>query len=203
MVKIYGSPRTSASRCYLLLEELDIPYQVMPVDLAKGEQKAPEYMQLNPNAKVPALVDGDKVLWESCAINYYLAEKYKPELLGKDSFVKAKSLQWSFWMMLELQTPLVEVLIQKMFVPEEKRDLKVIEKNSEKIPNLLKILDTGLEKNKFIAGDEITVADFNITTAINMAVTLGFDLSKYPQISKWFGFMKETKGFQKLMEKRK
>lgn len=203
MIKLYGSPRTSAGRCFLLLEELEVPYEAIPVDLAKGEQKGPEYLRLNPNAKVPVLVDGDCVLWESCAINYYLAEKYKPELIGLTSAEKAKGMQWNFWMMLELQTPLVEILIQKMFVPEGKKDFKVIEKNSEKIPKLLNILNESLEKSKFLTGNQINLADFNLATIINMSVTLGFNISEYSHLQKWFNAMKDTKGFQKLMEKRK
>lgn len=203
MIKVYGSPRTSASRCFLLLEELGLPYEEIPVDLARGEQKEAAYLQINPNGKVPAMIDGENVLWESCAINNYLAEKYRPELLGKDALEKAKGLQWSFWTMIELQNPLVEILIQKLFVPENKRNISTIEKNLEKLPRLFQILDNHFATHKFLTGNNINVADFNLTTVINMTSMLGINISQYTHLNNWFLAMKDTKGYQKLMEKRK
>lgn len=203
MIKIYGSARTSASRCFLLLEELEIPYEEISVDLATGQQKESAYLQINPNGKVPAMIDGENILWESCAINNYLAEKYRPELLGSDAFEKAKGQQWSYWTMLELQNPLVEILIQKIFVPEHKRNMTVVEKNIEKLPRLFKILDDNFATNRYLTGKNLNVADFNLTTVVHMTSMLGIDISSYPHLNKWFSAMKDTKGYQKLMMKRK
>lgn len=203
MIKIYGSPRTSASRCFLLLEELEVPYEEISVDLATGQQKEAAYLQINPNGKVPAMIDGENILWESCAINNYLAEKYRPELLGADAFEKAKGQQWNYWNMLELQNPLVEILIQKLFMPDHKRNTNLIEKNLEKLPRLFQILDDNFANNRYLTGNNLNVADFNLTTAVHMTSMLGIDISKYTHLSKWFAAMKDTKGYQKLMTKRK
>lgn len=203
MIKIYGSPRTSASRCFLLLEELEIPYEEVSVDLATGQQKESAYLQLNPNGKVPCMIDGENILWESCAINNYIAEKYRPELLGANAFEKAKGQQWSYWTMLELQNPLVEILIQKLFMPEHKRNPAVIEKNLEKLPRLFQILDDNFATNRFLTGNNLNVADFNLTTVVHMTSMLGIDISQYQNLNKWFAAMKDTKGYQKLMMKRK
>jgi glutathione S-transferase len=83
MTTIYGSPRTSAGRCIWALEEAGIKYNNQPVDMKNKEHKSPEYLKLNPNGKVPVFVDNDVTLFESMAINSYIAESYKKELLGK------------------------------------------------------------------------------------------------------------------------
>src|SRR3989344_9118391 len=124
MIKIYGAPRSSAGRCFWLLEELALPYQAMPVDMRNKEHKSEAFLKLNPNGKVPALVDGDVVLWESIAINHYLADKYRPELLGKTPVERGLEQQWSTWSMVDLQPPLVDLIIQMVLTTEEKRNVQ-------------------------------------------------------------------------------
>lgn len=183
MIQIYGSPRSSAGRCYLLLEELGLEYKHMPLDMMEAKaHKLPDYLRLNPNGKVPCLVDGDVVIWESISINHYLADKYKPELLGTTVKARALAHQWSVWAMTELQPPLVDLLIQMVFVPAERRDETTIAKAKEKVPGLLNILDQGLAGRKFIAGDELTVADFNLASVVNLATALKIELDGYVSI---------------------
>lgn len=141
MIQIYGSPRTSAGRCYLLLEELGISYQEVPIDMmGKKEHKGEAFLKLNPNGKVPCLVDDGFVLWESLAINSYLTEKYNPALLGSNLQEKALVQQWSIWALGDLQAPMVDILIQLFFVPEEKRDQTLIKKVKKKFPDFCKFL---------------------------------------------------------------
>ena len=83
MVEIYGSPRSSASRCFIVLEELGIPYKAMPIDMSNREHRSDAYLLLNPNGKIPCVNDDGFVIWESLAINHYLVEKYKPALPEK------------------------------------------------------------------------------------------------------------------------
>jgi glutathione S-transferase len=76
MLQLYGNPRSRASRCLWMLEEMGEPYQLIEMSTRPDELQTAEYVQLNPNAQIPTLVDGDLVLWESMAINLYLAQKY-------------------------------------------------------------------------------------------------------------------------------
>lgn len=203
MIQIYGSPRTSASRCILMLEELGLPYQQMPLDMSeRREHKSDAYLKLNPNGKVPCLVDGDFVIWESIAINHYLAEKYRPELVGTTVEERGRSMQWSTWAMVELQQPLVGIIIQTMFTPEDKRDAGVLKKAQEHVPHLLGILDQHLARHEHLAGARLTVADFNMVTVINLASHLKFPLEPYKNIQAWFARMKARPAFTKLMQLR-
>jgi glutathione S-transferase len=132
MITLYGSPRSSAGRCLWTLEETGVPYNIKDVDMRNKEHKSADFMRINPNGKVPAMVDGDVILFESMAINFYLADAYKKELLGATPAERGLVHQWSFWASSELQDPIIQVFIQKVFVPEDKRDNKVIEDNLKK-----------------------------------------------------------------------
>ncbi len=203
MITLYGTPRSSAGRCLWCLEEIGQPYENKNVDMRTKEHKSEAFMKINPNGKVPALVDGDVTMFESMAINFYLAEKYKPELMGKNSAEKARSFQWSFWASSELQGPLIEVFIQKMFMPDDKRDQKIIDSNLEKLPELFSVLDGALAKNKYLAGDTFTLADLNTASVASIAPMLAFDLSPYKNVDGWLKSMNDRKAFQKYTELRK
>ncbi len=198
-MKIYGSPRSSAGRCFLMLEEAGVSYTSVALDMMeKKEHKAPEYLRLNPNGKVPCLVDGDFVIWESLAINHYLAEKYKPELLGKTPEQKGLIQQWSIWGLVELQAPIIDLFIQKVFVPEAKRDQTIIAKSKERIPPLLKILDEALAGKEYLAAPGFTLADLNVASVANIAPILQFSLEDYKNIATWMGRIKTRPSFQKV-----
>lgn len=204
MIKIYGSPRTSAGRCVLMLEELGVPYEQMNLDMfEKREHKSPAFLKLNPNGRVPVLVDGDFVIWESIAINFYLAEKYKPELLGTTIEERSRAIQWSTWAMVELQPPLVELIIQTVFTPEAKRDANAIEEARQQVPPRLAIFDEALKHQDFITGSKINVADLNLATVINLAAnSLKFSLEPYKNIQGWFDRVQMRPAFIKLQKLR-
>jgi glutathione S-transferase len=90
MIYIYGNKRSRATRVLWLLEEIGQPYELKNIDFDKKEQKTPEYLALNPNGTVPTLEDNGLILFESLAINTYLADKYKPELLGETPEIRGQ-----------------------------------------------------------------------------------------------------------------
>lgn len=203
MIQIYGSPNSSAGRCFLMLEELNVPYEQIPLDMRNKEHKSEKFLKLNPNGKIPTIVDGDFVLWESLAINHYLCEKYRPELLGQTIEERARVQQWSTWALAELQPPLVQMLIQLFFVPEDKRDMKSVETNREKVPPMLKVLDTSMAGKNYVLGQKISLADFNLFSVVNIAHAFQIDLTAYPAVNEWFKRMKDRPSVRKFSEIRK
>jgi glutathione S-transferase len=203
MIQIYGSPRSSAGRCFLMLEECGLPYEVMPLDMmGKKEHKSEQFLKLNPNGKVPCLVDNGFVLWESAAIVHYLAEKCKPSMLGTTPQDKALVNQWSFWSMTEAQPPLVDILIQRVFVPEGKRDLALIARREQQVPVLFEVLEKALTKKKYLVGESYSVADVMVGSVMNFAMGLQLDLSQYPNIKSWLTEMKSRPAWMKFAELR-
>lgn len=203
MITLYGSPRSSAGRCLWTLEEAGVPYTLKEVDMRNKEHKSPEFLKLNPNGKIPVLTDGEFKLFESMAINYYVAEAYKKELLGSDAKDKGHVMQWSFWASSELQDPIIQVFIQKVFMPEDKRDNNLIEENMKKLPELFNVLNNALEGKKYLVGNQFSLADINTATVASIAMPIGIDLKPYPNVMSWLGAMSDRPAYQKYMGLRK
>src|SRR5207248_3213113 len=121
MIKLYGVPRSRTMRALWMLEELGVPYENDKVSFV-GETRKPEFLRLNPNGHIPVLQDGDLVLWESLAINLYLARKYDKGLWPKTVDAEGRAFQWSLWAMTELEEPVLTALMHRMFLPQADRD---------------------------------------------------------------------------------
>ena len=94
MLKFYYSGAPNPTKVALFLEETGMPYEAIPVDTGKGEQRKPEYLAINPNAKLPAIVDGDVTVFDSNAILLYLAEKTGKFLPPKSDKARGELLSW-------------------------------------------------------------------------------------------------------------
>lgn len=199
VIKIYGSPASSAGRCFWCLEEVGAKYEQVSINFKEGEHKSPDYLALNPNGKVPTLVDGDLKLWESAAINFYLCDAYKKELLGATIEERALVRQWSFWALNDLQPPLVAVFIQKVFVPEERRDLSLIESSQKKIKPMLDVLDKHLSSRSYLVSEEFTLADLNVMSVVSICNTIEEDISKYENINKWKEKIEDRPSYKKYL----
>src|SRR6187401_1424314 len=123
MLQLYGNTRSRALRCLWMLEEVGQPYELVEKSLRADDLQSADYLRLNPNARIPTLVDGDVVLWESMAINLYLAQKYDGAMRC-DARVLGIAAQWSFWAMLEMEALLLELLEHRAMLPEFARCLE-------------------------------------------------------------------------------
>ena len=110
-VKIYGIPGSRADRSLWAIEETGIEYEHIKTNFGE-ESKANEYLEINPNGRIPALVDGDLKLFESMAINLYLAKNYASDLYPTDPRDEAKANQWSVWAISEIE-PLQMQIVQQ------------------------------------------------------------------------------------------
>lgn len=196
MITLYGSARTSAGRCLWCLEETGVAYENKNVDMRSKEHKSEDFLKINPNGKIPAMIDGETTLFESMAINFYLADKYKPELLGTTPEDRAVSYQWSFWSSSELQDPIIQVFIQKVFMPEDKRSQTVIDENLAKLPALFTTLDNALASKTYLNGKTFTLADLNTMSIVSIAPHVGFDLSNYKNVDLWMKAISDRPAYQ-------
>lgn len=200
MIKIYGSPRSSARRCFWTLEELGLPYERQPLDMQKKEHKEEKFLKINPNGKIPCLIDGDFVIWESMAINTYLCEKYNKQLLGKSPEEQGEIFQWSFWSLVELQKPLIDMFIQIVFIPEERRDLDLIERSRKAAEPLLHILDAKLAGQQYLVGNRFTLADLHVSSVAMVNFAIHNDISKFKNLSQWLTTCTNRPACKKVME---
>lgn len=197
MITIYGSKNSSAFRCIWVLEELNIPYTIKTLDFQKGENKSSEYLALNPNGKIPTMVDGEFVLWESLAINYYLMEKYNGVwLVGKTAEEHAQVNQWNFWSLIHLYEAFHPLVMQKFRNTPDSDATKAA--TSELLPRYLKVLDNRLHGREYLALDTFSLADITAMSVLKNAAFVSYDISSYPHIVSWMKHISERPVYQKL-----
>ena len=160
MMKLYGLAPTRSLRAMWALNELDLEYEFIPVNLSKGEGQTPEFLRLNPTGKLPVLVDGDLVLPESAAIVLYLADKYPGKgLLPADLKQRAQLYRWIMFAMTELEQPLWRIARHGFLYPEAKRSPADIALAREDFVAMAKVLEQHMAGREFIVGDKFTAAD--------------------------------------------
>ncbi|HZR80454.1 MAG TPA: glutathione S-transferase family protein [Candidatus Binatia bacterium] len=185
MIKLYGVPRSRAMRSLWMLEELGVPYENVKTNFVTGETRRPEYLAINPNGRVPALEDGDVRLFESLAINLYLARKYDRGLWPKTVEDEGRAFQWSIWAMTELEEPVVTCLVHRAFLPEAQRDPKKADDAARRFAKPLGVLESALAGRAWLAGESFTVADLNVASVLTWAALARLDLSSAPAASAW------------------
>jgi len=201
LIQLYGTRQSRATRCLWALEELGVPYELVVTQLAT-DAKTPSYRQINPNGRVPALVDGELRLFESLAINLYLAKTYdKSGLYPRNAADEARTIQWSIWAMTEAEPGLLTILMNRMILPAGQRDEAAAQAAQEKLAQPFTVLDGALAGRKCLLGDAFTIADLNVAAVLSWAVLCKLDLSKTPNVRRWLdeclarpGFAKARKG---------
>ncbi|MBW2419061.1 MAG: glutathione S-transferase family protein [Deltaproteobacteria bacterium] len=184
MIKLYGISRSRAFRCLWMLEELGLEYEHVPINFV-GETKQPDYLAINPNGRIPTLVDGDTVLWESMAINLYLAQKYDGGLRPKSVEELGQAMKWSFWVMTETEKSVVELLFNSVILPEDDRDAAVAAAATQQLGPPIRVLDAALAGREHLVGDDFGVADLNVAAVLSWCQLGGFDFSPAPNIERW------------------
>jgi glutathione S-transferase len=168
-----------------MLEEVGKPYQLVEKSLRADDLQSAEYLRLNPNARIPTLVDGDVVLWESMAINLYLAQRYDGPMHCASAGVLGIAAQWSFWAMLEIEQYLLHLLEHRVLLAEHARDLSAVERNELLLRKPLGILDSALAARGHLAADAFTVADLNVASILAWGKIVRLDLSGWPDLKRW------------------
>ena len=185
MIKVYGTSMSRAARALWALEELGLKYEHVPVN-ARGESRQPEYLKINPNGHVPIIDDDGTVVWESMAINLYLAEKYgKGGLWPSTVEQHGGCYQWSFWGMTEIEPLLMTVFLNRLILPAEQRNEQAAAKAVEDIKPPIKVLDAHLHNREYLLGKEFTIADLNAASVLGLANFVQLDLSPTPAAQKW------------------
>jgi glutathione S-transferase len=185
MIKVYGTSMSRAARALWAMEELGLQYEHVPVN-ARGESRQPEYLKVNPNGHVPVIDDDGTIVWESMAINLYLAEKYgKGKLWPATVEQHGACYQWSFWSMTEIEPLLMTVFMNRMILPAEQRNEKAAGKAVEDIKIPIKVLDEHLHNREYLLGKEFTIADLNAASVLSLASFVQLDLSPTPAAQKW------------------
>lgn len=189
---VYGNKMaTCTQRILILLEELELKYEIKNVDLVQQEQKSDEFLALNPFGKVPVVIYDDQTMFESRSILRYIAKNNTEflDLTLNDSF------EVDMWLEVESQSfnPLVSTIVnEKLFKKwkEEETDESLVEKTLEQLDNILSIYEKRLSEHKYIGGDSFSIADISHFPYLNYFLkcdkTYKVWLKRYPRVYKWF-----------------
>ena len=182
---IYGRPGSRARRPLWVARELGLA--VESIEPAPDEIKQPAYLAINPNGKVPALVEDDGfTLFESFAQSLYLAKKHGlGRLYPAEAQAEALVWQWTFWGLNELEKPLTTCLFERAIKPEDQRDAAAAEKAEADLQAPLAVLDRALAGRDWLLGDGFTVADINLAAIAALAKPARVGLDGHPNVARW------------------
>jgi glutathione S-transferase len=191
-IKVYDAASSSNSdRVKIVLHEKGLSYDRVTLDLAKKEQKTPEFLRLNPYGKVPVIDDGGNVLFESCIINEYLDEKYpNPPLMPKDPYLRARGrvlvdyglnhIHEAYWALR------IEILKK-----ESERSTSLIEEKRQTLRNMLRYLEDALGEKSYFLG-EISLTDIDLWPRFSRMEAWGvLPTPSLPRLNGWLQRMKE------------
>lgn len=163
-LQIYGVPASRAIRVIWMAKELGLDYDNIPVGFNDGSNRDPRYLAINLNGKVPAIKDGDFTMFESLAINCYLADRYDggKGLAGATPQEKGAILQWTLWAANEIEQKVIDWARHSYVNPPAQRDAKIAAAAWEGLQAPLTVLDGKLSTRIWLVGDRFTAADLNV-----------------------------------------
>jgi len=210
VIEVFSWPTPNGHKVHIMLEECGLPYRVHPVNIGAGDQFKPEFLQISPNNKIPAITDPDGPdgkpisLFESGAILLYLAGK-TGKFLPKSDRQKFEVLQWLMFQMGGVGPMLGQTHHFRIYAPE-KIDY-AINRYTNEAKRLYGVMNKQLEKKKFIAGNQYTIADIAIFPWLRSWQNQGIDWADYPRLKDWFDRIAKRpavqRGVQVLADARK
>jgi glutathione S-transferase len=195
-MKVYFAPQSRAVRTVWLLEEISQPYELERFSLGQKEMRAPEYTQINPNGRVPTLVDGNTTLSESTAIAQYLAAKYAPSLApGPDAENFAEYLQWLHYAEGMIMPPINNYVVETILLPPERRNEANANRALKLLNRTLEAVERHMQDREYLAQD-FTIADTVTGHAIIMARRFGADFTNRDNLSSYADRLESRAAFK-------
>ena len=202
MIDIYFWRTPNSSKITVFCEEASVPYRIVPINIGNGDQLTPEFRAINPNTKVPAIVDPygpdgrPLTLFESGAILIYLADKFG-KFLPRDGAKRYETLQWLMFQMGGMGPMLGQTHHFLIYAPE-KIDYAV-RRYTKETARLYGVLDQALSKSEFVAGD-YSIADMAILPWVVPYKRQGQDLADFPNVRRWFDALRSRPAVAKGLD---
>jgi glutathione S-transferase len=193
-MKLYYFESLNARKACAVAKHLEVPVELVRVDLGKGEHRAPAYLAINPNGKVPALVDGDLRLWEANAIMAYLARAAGSDLWPRDDTLQIELTRWLSWDAWHFTRHGATLVFQHVVKPRflgGEPDQKAVEEAAGFFRQFAKVLDAHLHGRTYVVGDALTIADFALAAALPLADQANIPVREFPAIERWHAHLNE------------
>ena len=195
-MKVYFAPQSRAVRTVWLLEEIEMEYDLVRFSLGQKEMRGPEYTKVNPNGRVPTVIDGDTTITESTAIAQYLGAKYAPELTpGPDAANFATYLQWLNYAEGMIMPPINNYVVETILLPPDRRNEEIAIRSLKLLNRTLGAAEIHMQGREFLA-DVFTVADTITGHAVVMSRRLGADFSERPNLTAYADRLESRDAFK-------
>ena len=199
MIDLYTAATPNGHKVSIALEELGLPYTLKVLDLSAGEQKTPAFLAINPNGRIPAIVDreaGDFAVFESGAILVYLAEK-TGRLMPRDVQGRSRVMQWLMFQMGGVGPMMGQANVFYRYFPEKIQP--AIDRYQGESKRLLTVLDGHLKDNEYLAGD-YSIADIAHWAWVRTHRWSGVDVSDLPHLQRWMEAIRQRPAVQRGIE---
>ncbi len=199
MYKLYHFPFSQHGRRVVsLLEQANLAYQVLPINMMAGEHRSEAYLALNPNHQVPVLVDEDFSLYESNAILRYLCEKHDlKQWYPSDIRLRAQVNLWLDWNQTLMGQSTVDIVLNSVFLGD-KGDQDAIARGKLQLQALIQVLENHLSQTNYLVGDTPTIADLSLASNI-FQLSLAKIFPETASLSRWYKSVSELEGFRKSL----
>ncbi len=201
MIDLYTSPTPNGHKITVALEEMGVAYNLIPVDLSKAQQKTPEFLAMNPNGRIPVIVDRDNddfAVFESGAILIYLGEKYG-KFYPQDPKVRSRTLQWLMFQMGGVGPMMGQANVFFRYFPEKLQP--AIDRYQHECRRLFEVLDRRLSEARYLAGDELTIADFANWCWVRTHTWSGVSVDGLAHLQRWLDELAARPGCQRGVRK--
>jgi glutathione S-transferase len=169
-MKLYEFGPTRSIRVRWTLQELEVPFETVTIDMMAGQNRSAEFLKINPAGKLPALVDGEVTITESAAIILYLAEKFPDKgLAPRDLPQRAQLYRWLLFTMTELEQPLWRIARHTNLYPKDARLPAEVELARKDFTPMAEVLEAHMQDREFVLGDRVSVADFALAYTLDWA----------------------------------
>ena len=203
MIDLYSWAAPNGHKVQILVEELGIPYRLVPINITQGDQHEPGYRSINPNGRTPAIVDHAPLdggapftVFETGAIMLYLAEKEK-QFLPAEPRERSEVLQWLFWQVGGLGPMMGQAQHFFRYAPEKVQ--YGIDRYQTETSRLLKVLDDRLEGREFVCG-AYSIADMACFPWIRIHKMTGVSLDQFPRVHAWYGRVRTRPGVERGLD---
>jgi glutathione S-transferase len=201
-VKLYFAKTMNSYKTCAVAHHLDLDIAFHCIDLKKGEQRAPDYLAINPNGKVPVLVDGERSIWESNAILCYLAMKAGSDLWPRDAR-QVEVIRWFSWSADHFSRFTGELYFQYVVRAEfgmGEPDMEAVKEATGYTRRYSKVLDDHLADRKYLLGDTLTVADFAVATTLPYAQAAHIPIADFTAMQRWHDRLMELPAWRAPFE---
>lgn len=204
MIKLYYSPGTACLAPHFLLEELSVPYELVLVDTSKNQHQEAAYLKINPNGKIPTLIDDDLVLTESAAICLYLADRYgkqdwSPAIASTE---RAHLYKWMLYLSNTLQAELVTYFYSDRLTEDDATAAQVKSKAEQRVAQMLVYLDESLHQSggKYLLGSNLTIADLYLFMLCRWTRGMQKPARAYPHLGPYIQSLFERTSIKQVFE---